>query len=481
MKKLVSLLLCSLLLLSAAALADGIGTKDAPVVVNYLNKDVAPDDPDMQAVEAAIEAGMAAQGNYVDLVIMEAPAGKYVDVVPLAFRTGEINPDLIYFQGNTDGPVVGEGLLEDLTPYIEASAYIKDLLPAHSKVRLESQPYLLWIAPAKVFAPVMRADVLEQAPSKDAFLADPTPEAYAKLLKELMDAGVCQMGITVDGSLARLDAIFNHAFGVTSTIMMNREGRWVYSKVTENEKNKLAFYADLYKQGILDPDYITKAWDTMEQAFYEGQAAMIAGTAGEVIQVYNNKMVETHGADAQLVALPAAKGENQAFISIDVTKEERGFAINATSDDAVKQAAFAILDYMASPEGRMLDKLGVEDVHYTMDGETAATNEAWLGYWAKFFPTTSGLPETLTLATPILSQPAQDSLDMAAKYYADDINVIVPEDMQPQLAAMNAIYTEYANEIVRGVRPISDFDEFVAKFNEAGGLAFSRYFDDVIK
>ena len=51
-----------------------------------------------------IEKGMAAQGNYVDITILEAPAGTYVEVVPLAFRTGEINPDIIFFQGNTDTP-----------------------------------------------------------------------------------------------------------------------------------------------------------------------------------------------------------------------------------------------------------------------------------------------------------------------------------------------------------------------------------------
>ena len=66
---------------------------------------------------------------------------------------------------------------------------------------------------------VLRGDFLDQAPSKDAFLADPTPEAYATLLKELMDAGVVKFGTTVDGGLARLDSIFNHAFGVTGTLM----------------------------------------------------------------------------------------------------------------------------------------------------------------------------------------------------------------------------------------------------------------------
>ncbi len=480
MKKWLALLLAATMLLGSTAAVAEIGSADAPVPVSIMIKDVTPDDADTIAVVEAIEQGMAAQGNYVDITILEAPAGTYIEVVPLAFRTGEINPDLIYFQGNTDTPVIAEGLLEDLTPYVEASTYVKEVMGAHSKARLASSPYLLWLAPAKFSAPVMRSDFLNQAPSKDAFLADPTPEAYAQLLKELMDAGVVKYGVTVDGGLARLNSIFNHAFGVTGTLMKQEDGGYVYSMVTEQEKNKLAFYAQLYQDGILDADYITKTWDVMEQNFYEGDCALIAGTAGDVIQVYNTKMVQTAGEEAELVALPPAKGIGQAYASIDVTKEERGFAINATIDQQVKDAAFAILEYMASPEGRMIDKLGVEDIHYTLEDGIVTFTDAWSGYWSRFFPTVDGLPEDLNLATPVLSKPAQDSLTLGAQYYADDINVIIPDDLQPQLTAVTSIYTEYANEIVRGVRPVEDFDEMVEKFNAAGGDELNAYINSVL-
>ena len=223
MKKWLALLLAAALVLMSTAAVAEIGTADAPVPVSILIKDVSPDDADTIAVVDAIEKGMAAQGNYVDITILEAPAGTYVEVVPLAFRTGEINPDIIFFQGNTDTPVVAEGLLEDLTSYVEGSTYVKNLMGEHSKARMASSPYLLWLAPAKFSAPVIRGDFLDQAPSKDAFLADPTPEAYATLLKELMDAGVVKFGTTVDGVLARLDSIFNHAFGVTGTLMQQED------------------------------------------------------------------------------------------------------------------------------------------------------------------------------------------------------------------------------------------------------------------
>ncbi|MCK9600987.1 MAG: ABC transporter substrate-binding protein, partial [Sphaerochaeta sp.] len=96
---------------TAAAVQSGaIGSAGNPVKVTYLCKDVDPitDAQQLGMLEKAIEEGMAKEGKYVDLVILSAPTGSYATVVPIAFRTGQINPDLIYFQGN-DQPLAQEG------------------------------------------------------------------------------------------------------------------------------------------------------------------------------------------------------------------------------------------------------------------------------------------------------------------------------------------------------------------------------------
>lgn len=81
----------------------------------------------------------------------------------------------------------------------------------------------------------------------------------------------------------------------------------------------------------------------------------------------------------------------------------------------------------------------------------------------------------------MLSTPAADSLALGAEYYYNDVNVIIPDELQPQLAAVTSIYTEYANEIVRGVRPVDDFAEMVEKFNAAGGDALTEYVNSVLQ
>ena len=44
--------------------------------------------------------------------------------------------------------------------------------------------------------------------------------------------------------------------------------------------------------------------------------------------------------------------------------------------------------------------------------------------------------------------------------------------MAAQWDAMNNLYNEYASDIVRGERPVDDFDKFVQEWNKAGGDAF---------
>lgn len=453
----------------------GIGAPGKPVVVTYMCKDVDPitDGQQLGMLEKAIEEGMAKEGNYVDLVIQSSPTGSYDTVVPIAFRTAQINPDLIYFQGN-DQPLAQEGLLEDLTPYVEKSKNIKAIMPDQTKAALANYPYLMWLAPARVQIPVMRSDWFAQMKSGKALLSDPTVDNYYALFKELKTSGLAKWPITTDGGILKLDSVFNHAFGITATIV-KENGKWVYSNATEASKAKLAFYAKLYKDGQLDNEYVTKTWDTMEQAFYEGTAGFVSGTAGDVVNVYNNKMKETQG--VELVVLPPAKGVSQAYQSIDVTKESRGFAMNA--DSKVKDAAWALLEFMAGPEGRKLDKLGLEGIHYTVEGGKYVLSEQFPSWWAKFWPTMNGLDLTQVVGD-VLSPAAIDSLNAAAKYFAPDTNVLLPEDLLPLKDAMDKLYREYSTDIIRGLRPISDFDEFVTKWNAAGGTKISEYFATVL-
>lgn len=447
-----------------------IGSPDAPVEVKIVCKDVFPDEEDVQNLCAAINEKMAAHGMYVNVVFVEPPASSYATAMPLAVMNGEVDADIIYFQGG-DKALADQGLLTDLTDYIANSTYVKELMDESNVQKMESYPYLLWLAPPRTSTPVIRTDLLEGVESYDALVADPTPENYLEFFRELKNSGKCEYAFTMYSDLQKLDTIFNHAFGVTGTVIQE-DGQWIFSKASQAEKNKLEFYSQLYAEGLLDPDFLTLTWDVVEQKFYEGEAAIIAGTAGGVIQVYDTKMTSLYGDSAALTVLPPAKGISQSYTSIDVTKESRGYAINIDSE--VKDAAWAVLEFMASPEGRILDKVGVEGVQYTVENNQIVFTDKFSGWWARFWDTTRNFdPQDPSLAEPVLTEAASKSLDMVNEYMVMDTNLLIPEELTPQWDAMSNLYNEYAADIVRGIKPIEAFDEFVEKWNEAGGNDFA--------
>ncbi len=465
--------------LSALMILGTLGSAMAQPKVRFVMKDFDAD-PSVDAFIALVEKGMAAAGTPVDIEVIKTPAGNYAEKVGLMVLSGD-TPDLIYFQGGDDKLAL-QGALEDLTPYVASSKYVKALMDEHSKQRMASYPYLLWIAPPRVRAPVMRKDWFESLPSAKAVQTNPNVNTYYALFKDLVAKKGAKFGISITGKtngVEELDAIFDAAFGNTSTWLKAADGKWFYSRTSANEKAKLEFYAKLYKEGLLDPEYLTKAWDTKEQVFYEGKAGIIPGVAPGSLDVYANKMMKAQGTD--IIALPPAKGKAQGLTPfVDVTKEPRGLAIASTS--TVKKEAFAILDFMWSPAGLKLAKLGIPGIHHNDDGKTYVLTDKypeWPIGW--FGDSLNGFKPDKPLSRPIMNQSALDAAALAKKYMLPDHTFLIPEQFVTNWDQMVNLYKEYCADIVTGKKPVSAFDEFVDKWNKAGGVDITKYAQTVLK
>ncbi|MNY22750.1 hypothetical protein D3C86_1563880 [compost metagenome] len=232
---------------------------------------------------------------------------------------------------------------------------------------------------------------------------------------------------------------------------------------------------------MLDPEYLTKKFDTKEKAFYDGQSAVIAGTQGKVVDIYNTKMTGQNGANAKITPLPPAKGKSQGYAPVDVSKESRGFAISAGSKN--KDMAFALLEYMASPKGQMLDKLGVEGQEYNVvDGKIKLTDK-FAAWFPHFVETTQNFKpdKAFDPATPYLSAPAVKSLEMFNANSTKDNAFIMPADLAAKWDAAVAVYKGFAADVVTGKKTVADFDKFVEQWNAAGGKDVTEYANKTIK
>jgi putative aldouronate transport system substrate-binding protein len=278
------------------------------------------------------------------------------------------------------------------------------------------------------------------------------------------------LGLTAYGNTNELDSVFNQAFGVTATWMKNEAGEWVHSRVTPQERDKLAYYADLASRGLFDKEYVTNTWDVKEDKFYTGRAGVIFGSSPEVIDIYTGKMRQAHpDEDISLTLLPLPEGPGgQGLQAVDVSKESRGWAISAVSEH--KDEVAALLDFLASPDGQMLDRLGFEGREYTMEGDKITYHEPISTWYARFFVASNWSPPS-----DWKSDAAQASLANLTSDFTADNAFVWPADYAADLDATENVYRSWVARFITGEATMDQWDQYVQEWYAAGGQRLTDY------
>jgi len=471
-------MLGNIILKTTTALALAVGLAGAafaePVTIRVVAKDLLTTNPEDVAHIARIEAAMAAQGTDINIEIVDLPSSGYADKLKLMLLSGDV-PDLIYFQGG-DKLFADQGLLEDWRPWLDKTTYLKNALWPQTVSRLENYPYLIHMFPARSKAPLIRTDWL----AKTGLDAPQTLDEWTALMRVLAksdydgDGKQNTYAIMAPGNTKELDAVFNQAFGITGT-WLQKDGQWIDARVSDQERAKLTYYRMLYADGLLDPEFITKNWEVKEDDLYGGKVAIVMGTAGPVVGIYLAKMRQVHpGTDLTLLAPPAGVG--QGYQAISVAKETRGFAISTLSEH--KDAVVAFMDFMASPEGQFMERLGFEGEHFTRDGDTIKVTEK-LGTWYPRF--VSDNPNAWTPPVNLMAPVAQASLDQGVKYFVADNSFVFPADLAVDVDATENFYRTSVFRFISGEMSLDDWDKYVADFNAAGGAKLTEYARTVLK
>lgn len=465
--KRVMMFLIVLLMVTGMIFSTGVQEKtsstDKEVVIELMAKDFS-DDWTLDHLKNIEKGFEEYSGKKIQFNVLPTPEGAYAEKLNLMLLSGEI-PDLIYFQGG-DETAAAQGLLTDLRPFIEKSEVMKNALLDFNKQRIENYPYLLWLAPPRVRVAVLRDDYLKEVGGK----VPVTVDEYYSLFKSIKERHPLYPVITDTGSTSRMDFTFDHAFGITST-WVKENGSYVYRDVSKGAKEKLAFYQKLYKEGILDNEYITTKWDGMEDKLYSGKVAMVFATQGLVGDIYANKIKETQG--VSLVALAPAKGVSQGY-AVSSAKETRGWAISSQSDK--KELIFEVLEYLASDEGQFLERYGLEGIHYVMEnGKVVRTSES-ASWWPRFHEVVGWQGPT-----PVLGEVGNASWDIAGRYSVGDPDFPIPEELSATWDALSNLTKEYSYRIISGEYPISRFDEYVKKWYALGGDKVTLYANEQLR
>ena len=182
---------------------------------------------------------------------------------------------------------------------------------------------------------------------------------------------------------ADLDGMGAYGFSCDSNWWLNHfhcmyTGSWDYRlmddgtiqhyRALDGMKDSYAFWAKMYREGILDQSIYTGT-NSME-LFVTGKTGMMMNNcyASQIQYVLDQIQINYPEAEVGIMQLPAGElGSHQITGTpyLDYT------AISSTAEDPERIAA--ILDYILSPEGQNLLRNGIEGIHYTTNADGTIT------------------------------------------------------------------------------------------------------------
>ena len=419
-----------------------------------------------------IEKAMESKGIFIDIEIVDIPSSSYAEKLGLMLLSRDI-PDLIYFQGG-DQRFASQDILEDWRPWLKKTEYLNKALWPHNIIRLKNYPYLLYGFPPRTRSALIRQDWL----AKSGLKPPQTVEQWTELLRVISESdfdgdGIKNtFGIITPNNTQDLDVLFNRAFGIASTWMKNVEGQWINAQVSDQERNKLMYYHRLFEQGLLDPEFITSNWEVTEDKFYTGRVGIVAPMAGINVDIYRTKLRQIDPL-AELVILDPPAGVAQGLMAVDVSKETRGYAISTLSEH--KEEVVALLDFIASPEGQMLDRMGFEGEHFIRDGDNYRITEK-MGTWYPRFLMSQ--PTMWSPPVELLSPAAQDSLAQGMKYFVADNNIVFPSDYASKINAIENYYRTNVYRFVSGQMSFNDWEKYVKGWYAVGGNKLTEFYQE---
>ncbi|HID8740524.1 TPA: extracellular solute-binding protein [Enterobacter mori] len=446
-----------------------------PVTIRVVEKDLLTTNREDVEHIHRIEQALARQGHDIKIEIVNLSSSGYSDVLNVMLLSGTI-PDLIYFNGS-DQKMVEQGILEDWRPWIAQTHYLKEALWPHNKLRLQNHPTLLYVYPLRARQPVIREDWLQ----KSGFSASPkTLEEYVKLFSAIHsgdfngDSKADTAGITSEKDLRDLDGFLNPAFGIHATWLKDAQGQWIHAQISSQERDKLQYYHALYEKGLLSSQYITTNWELKEDQFYTGKVGVVSVSSPGNVGVYQEKMRQVHP-DATLTLLDPPTGPGgQGLAAVDVSMETRGFAMSTLSKH--KKEVMILLDFLASPEGQMMEQMGFEGTHYVRKDDTFTVTPKINAWYPRFIYAANWKPPVEWRSPAMLRY-----IDNSQRYFAADNAFIFPSTFAAALDSTSSIYNEWAYKFVSGKASFDMWDQYVNAWKSAGGNAMTQYAQEKLK
>lgn len=138
---------------------------------------------------------------------------------------------------------------------------------------------------------------------------------------------------------------------------------WKYATVQPEHKEMLDFMKKLYNEGLLDPEFVTDTPDSWTSKMTTDKAFVTWDWIGRLDLFYNQIKDQNPKYDLRYANPVGPTGNIRTLPKVDASW---GITV---ANNANKEAALKLLDYLTSPSGAELVTLGVEGVNFNFGAD----------------------------------------------------------------------------------------------------------------
>lgn len=267
-------------------------------------------------------------------------------------------------------------------------------------------------------------------------------------------------------------------------VAMNTDPEWdiyngelTYAAVTPNMKAALEFVSELYKDKLIDSETFLNKKDVWEAKIRGDKVGLFY----HIPDAVNGKLVDIKkiNPDVEIVSMPLPKVEGYTGFIAQKKVNRINYVFKNQSEERVI-AGLKVLEGVANPDNYEKHKYRIEGEDYVVKNGARVESDVEKTKLTNFLNYTF-LQNLGFKLRDMASEPEGEkkwAVNMAMEAVkADQVNgKIIASDGMPATIydgytdiKNKVLFNEYMSKIIIGSFPISKFDEFVQKWNKAGG------------
>ena len=475
MKKLLSVFLALAMLCGVpASLAE---EPAAPVEITIVTKTIGNGTPEDEADDFVYQKILSDIGVAVHFVKLD----DYYTALNARISGGDV-PDIFYLDSKYLQTYVNEGLLMNLTPYMdgELSYLLNNWIQGadYNAQIFNGALYMLpKTAPANELCLNVRLDWLEKlGMTPPATLQELYDVAYAFTYHDPDGDGVNNtFGFSSQKGFYAYDTIalcFGCAMG---NYVIIQDGKVTNTLLQPRMKDALSWCKKFVDDGLMDPENYTVSAATKA---YEGSVGLLTNTwPGIYKAVYQEKFAMVNPKARMGVCGPlASEAGGEAVIGMQSPVNPSGYVVSSQISPEKLNAFFQFAHYITeTEEGTNLIYYGLENEHWRREadgGIVMTENAAAANYISHYQVFGRHIREYLGVKFPEAKEAYEFALDANMMPY---YNALVVEPEYMYLSDMESYVNTTLLEFIYGERPIEEYDDFIQELND------SYFFNDYME